>query len=587
MKKIILLAISLFIILTPQLVRAENDFIINNFKSDITIQDNGQIMVEETVKVFFYQPKHGIYRDIPYVYQSPDGKKTYTEIIVDNVTDGIKNIPYEVTSNESNIRIRIGNPNKTVSGSQEYLIRYYASGVLRSFDDYDELYWNITGNDWSVPIEESSATIRLPQEGIVQSACYVGVYKATGSCLIDRINDKTIKFSSARRLLPGESLTIALGYEKGMVPILTVAPPKTFIETLYSPITLITFLSFLAVGIFIVLRIWWLKGRDYYYQRKSLHDPNQKEKVMPLGAYETIGAEYEPPLGLRPAEIGVIMDERADTLDVSATIVDLAVRGYLTIKEIPKKWIFGTTDYLLTKKEKSREELLDYEKKLLDELFFEKGEVKLSGLKNEFYKSLKKVKKELYKDISAKRLFNENPELIRKKYLLIAIVLTVFAFLGFFIAVSVLNSFLLGSSLGFVISGIFFMVISFFMPRKTALGRETYRKARGYKLFVSGTEKYRQPFFEKENVFMEVLPYAIVFGVTKKLADAMKEMGIKPPQPTWYVGAAAFNPYRFANNIDSFSHSLSSAIAAAPGGSGSGGGGFAGGGFGGGGGGSW
>jgi len=141
MKKIILLAISLFIILTPQLVRAENDFIINNFKSDITIQDNGQIMVEETVKVFFYQPKHGIYRDIPYVYQSPDGKKTYTEIIVDNVTDGIKNIPYEVTSNESNIRIRIGNPNKTVSGSQEYLIRYYASGVLRSFDDNEISRW--------------------------------------------------------------------------------------------------------------------------------------------------------------------------------------------------------------------------------------------------------------------------------------------------------------------------------------------------------------------------------------------------------------------------------------------------------------
>jgi uncharacterized membrane protein len=86
---------------------------------------------------------------------------------------------------------------------------------------------------------------------------------------------------------------------------------------------------------------------------------------------------------------------------------------------------------------------------------------------------------------------------------------------------------------------------------------------------------------------MEVLPYAIVFGVTKKLAKAMEDMGIKPPEPAWYVGAAAFNPYRFTNNIDNFSRSLSSAIAAAPGGSGSGGGGFAGGGFGGGGGGSW
>lgn len=587
MKKIILLAIFLSIILIPQLTRAENDFIINNFESNITIQDNGRIMVEETIKVFFYQPKHGIYRDIPYIYQSPDGKKTHTEVRIDNVTNRVISIPYEVISNESNIRIRIGSSKKTVSGPQEYLIRYYVSGVLKAFDDYDELYWNITGNDWSVPIEESSATIRLPQGGIVQSACYIGLYKTTDSCLIDRINDKTIKFSSPRRLLPGEGLTIALGYEKGMVPILTADSPKTFAETFYTPVTLISFLSVLVIGIFLVLKLWWLKGRDYYYQRKSLHDPNQKEKVMPLGAYETIGAEYEPPLDLRPAEIGVIMDERADTLDVSATIVDLAVRGYLTIKEVSKKWIFGATDYLLVKKETSREGLLGYEKKLLDELFFKKGEVKLSELKNEFYKSLKKVKKELYKEVTAKKLFNGNPDLIRKKYLLISITLTIFAFLCFFIAVNILNSILLGISLGFIISGILFIIISFFMPRKTALGRETYRKAKGYKLFVSGTEKYRQPFFEKENVFMEVLPYAIVFGVTKKLAKAMEDMSIKPPKPTWYLGAAAFNPYRFANNIDNFSHSLSSAIATAPRSSGSGGRGFAGGGFGGGGGGSW
>ncbi len=586
MKKIIFFII-LLAILVPQLSRASGDFIINNFKSDIVIQPDGKITVEESIDVFFYQPRHGIYRDIPYVYQLPEGDKIYTKIKVNDVTDGTTSIAYTVEDNKANLRIRIGHPDKTVSGSQKYLIRYSVSGALMAFQGYDELYWNITGNDWLVPIEESSATIRLPQEGIVQSACYIGIYKATDSCLIDRINDKTIKFSSPRRLLPGEGLTIALGYEKGMVPILTVDPPKTFAEIFYTPVTLISFLSVLAIGIFLVLRLWWLKGRDYYYQRKSLHDPNQKEKVMPLGAYETIGAEYEPPLGLRPAEIGVIMDERADTLDVSATIVDLAVRGYLTIKEVPKKWIFGTTDYLLTKKKNPREGLLDYEKKLLDELFFEKGEIKLSELKNEFYKSLKKVKKELYKEIAGKKLFNGNPDLVRKKYLLIATVLTIFAFLCFFITVSILNSLLLGFSLGLIISGILFMIVSFFMPRKTALGREAYRKARGYKLFVSGTEKYRQPFFEKENIFMEVLPYAIVFGVTKKLAKAMEDMDIKPPEPTWYVGAAAFNPYRFTNNIDNFSRSLSSVIAAAPGGSGSGGGGFAGGGFGGGGGGSW
>jgi uncharacterized membrane protein len=141
--------------------------------------------------------------------------------------------------------------------------------------------------------------------------------------------------------------------------------------------------------------------------------------------------------------------------------------------------------------------------------------------------------------------------------------------------------------LGLLICGIIFIFISFFMPRKTALGRETYRKARGYKLFVSGTEKYRQPFFEKENIFMEVLPYAMVFGVTNKLANAMKEMGIQQPQPSWYVGTTAFNISRFTSDVNNFSNSFSSVIASSPSGSGSGGGGVSGGGFGGGGGGSW
>ena len=588
MKKLIFFIIFLFILSTPQLSKAADDFIINDFKSDIAIQSGGKVTIEETIEIFFYESRYGIYRDMPHTYKSSTGEKIYTEIEVNSVTDGIKKIPYEVSRNEANLRIKIGDPNKTVSGSQKYVIKYSASGALIPFEEYDELYWNVTGNNWPVPIEKSSAIVSLPQDGIVQSACYIGKYGATTPCLINKINEKEVQFTSPRNLSSGEGLTVAVGYKKGMMPILVIEPPKTLLEILFSPTNLTTFFLVLIVGISLLLRMWWQKGRDYYYERKSLHDPEQKEKIMPLGAYEPIGAEYEPPLNLRPAEIGVIMDERADTLDVSATIVDLAVRGYLIIKEEPKKWIFGKEDYILIKTDKQEEKLLGYEKKLLDKLFSEKKEARLSELKHTFYKSLKTVKNELYKEVVSKKLFEKNPQSVRSKYFVFALLLTFFSLLGFLLILkNIPNSFLLGPSVGAAVCGIFFIIISFFMPRKSALGREVYRKARGYELFVSGTEKYRQPFFEKENIFMEVLPYAIVFGVTKKLADAMKEMGIKTAQPNWYIGTAAFNAYRFTSNINNFSNSLSSAIASSPAGSGSGGGGFSGGGFGGGGGGSW
>ncbi|HVT00918.1 MAG TPA: hypothetical protein VHE53_01625, partial [Patescibacteria group bacterium] len=138
------------------------------------------------------------------------------------------------------------------------------------------------------------------------------------------------------------------------------------------------------------------------------------------------------------------------------------------------------------------------------------------------------------------------------------------------------------------IVGIVFIIFSRFMPRRTALGREMYRRIKGYRLFIDKAENYRQKFFEKRNMFNEILPYVIVFGLTKKFAKALDKMGVKPNNPTWYYGAHSFNPILFSDNINSFSNSVSRSIASAPSSSGfSSGGGFSGGGFGGGGGGSW
>jgi uncharacterized membrane protein len=140
---------------------------------------------------------------------------------------------------------------------------------------------------------------------------------------------------------------------------------------------------------------------------------------------------------------------------------------------------------------------------------------------------------------------------------------------------------------GIFISCAFWFLFAIIMPRKTAHGREMFRRSRGYELFISKAEKHKQRFFEKKNMFNEILPYAIVFGLTEKFANAFAAMGLDPQSHSWYVGSRPFNAAVFGAHVASFSGSLSSAMATAPGGSGFGGGGFSGGGFGGGGGGSW
>ena len=573
---------------------------IADFNSAVTIQKDGSVSVKETIAVDFgTEEKHGIFRDIPIVYENSP-KNVYIRISNISVTQDGSDAITDTNREGHNLNIRIGDADQTITGKHTYTISYLVEGVLRSFDTYDELYWNVTGNGWDAPIARASASVSIPAS-ILKQSCYKGAYGATDLCDTSNVTDKVATFT-AKNLASYEGLTVAVGFSPGVVPIVEILPPPSLSDALASPLTLgITLVATLS-GLFVLIRIWWLYGRDRFWLRpflpgvRSDRDIDMPEKILPLLYSQPVSVEYDSPDSLRPAEIGILMDERADTLDVSATIVDMASRGYLEITEEPKTWLFGKVDYVFTSTGKKKDDLLGYERLLLEKLFEHGASVKMSSLKNSFYQDLKKVKDALYKEVVDKKIFAANPSRIRGIYIGVGVALMVFAFLGVILLVGLLedartlsfyHSLLLGLAIAFGLLGIAILVLSPCMPRKNAYGRELYQRALGYKLFVSGTERYRARFAEDNSLFTAVLPYAIVFGVTDKLAKAFKDMGITPPSPGWYHGSAAFNPALFAIGMQDFSKSLGSAMASAPSSSGSGGGGFSGGGFGGGGGGSW
>lgn len=568
-------------------VHSQESWVINNFESKINVTKTGEVLVVESIVVDFGSlQKHGIFRDIPFAYTTFSGEKIYTKIEVDNVTSNSGNIPFEVFKEGDFVRIKIGDPDKTTSGVQTYQITYTATGVLRAFDDYDEIFWNVTGNKWEVPIQKAKASATLPEDGITQLTCFEGSLGSKTNCNYSEINKREAHFESTKPLERREGLTLVVGYTKGLLPIIIVPPQKSVVDTLFTLTSIGAFVFSLILGVGVAFWLWFKSGRDYWWKRRFPHDPAAKHEAHPIKAYEPIVVEYDPPEKLRPAEIGLLLDESADTLDVTATIIDLAQRGYLSIKEEAKKWVFGKVGYVLTKKEKELSKLLPYEKELLDRIFEEKDTVKISELKTKFYQDLKTVKDKLYEEVVRKKFFYENPESVRNKYFLIGIFMSVVGaaliFLGFMLIFAILVA--LGA--GSVLAGIILVAFSRFMPRRTAYGHDMFLRAKGYELFVSRAETYRQQFFERKNMFNEILPYAIVFGVTEKFAKAFADMGLKSPQPNWYTGSQPFNAAVFGSSISSFSNSLSSAMAAAPGGSGFSGGG-SGGGFGGGGGGSW
>jgi hypothetical protein len=379
---------------------ADTGWTIDQFRSDITIRPDGSLAVLESIDVDFDGlQKHGIFRDIPTRYQYDDTHDRLYRLAVQSVTDASgRAVTYQVTAGDVT-EIKIGDPGRTVSGTQSYRIRYTVAGALNAFADHDELYWNVNGDQWGIPTKTVIASVTAPGGAIQRATCFEGPTGSTETCTQASTADRA-DFRATRPFAPGEQLTVVTALKTGAVsvgaPILT-GRPRGLADYFSSPLAAVIAVVVLVAGLLAVWRLWWTRGRD---------------RGAPRGA---IVAEYEPPAKLRPAQLGVLVDESADPRDLVATIVDLAVRGYLTITEHAKQGLFGHTDWTLDKR-KPGDDLLPYERRLFDGLFTDGDSVLLSLLKGKFQPTLKEAEDLLYADATARGWFVADPSRVRIMY---------------------------------------------------------------------------------------------------------------------------------------------------------------------------
>jgi uncharacterized membrane protein YgcG len=602
------LLLAAFAVLSPSPASADEGWTIRSFDVIYDIDSDGIVHVTEDIRVDFGTlQKHGIFRTMPVEYDYDDDNNRVISVGNVEVDNGEEPWQFALSRTGGDLEIKIGDPDVEVSGAQRYRISYVLTAALNPFGDHDEFFWNVTGLDWPVPIESASAGVTVPG-GITMADCYQGPEGSFERCEAES-SPSAATFRATRVLGSGENLTLVVGLEKGAVavspPVLEPKPdPFQEFEDAFD-ITWLTVggaLAVLVIGAGVVLRQWWVQGRDRWYGEVWYHSDgaNVLGRRKPLMARETVLTEFEPPpaggrdgRSLRPAEVGVLMDESADTLDVTATIVDLAVRKYIRIKETKSGGFLGlfkSTDYEIERLDAPEEELLPYERQTLGALFKGEGStlVKLSSLKNKFYKDLEKIKEALYSQIATKDgLFRRSPEKSRSIYRIAGFVVGGLGVLGVFLLWS--QGWTL-PAIALIVVGVVLLLAAPAMPSRTARGRATYLRALGFRKFMVTAETERQRFAERANIFHEYLPYAIVYGCVGKWAKAFEGLGAVE-QTDWYIGTRPFVAASFADSLGSFSSSLSSSIASTPGGRGGsgfgGGGGGSGGGGGGGGGGSW
>ena len=546
------------------------------------IHEDSSMIVKETIDVEFHRLRHGIYREIPFRYRDDFGKTIETPLRVLSVTDG-KGRPWKYKTNKAGplIHIRIGDAKKYIRGHHSYVITYRVENAILFFEDHDELYWNVTGNDWKAPIKEASATVFLMGKNKSKNLMVTGFEGRYGSkeeCGYETY-DNSGKFFTNRSLNIGEGLTIAFGWDKSLV-----FPPSSWKKFLWAINPRENWIFLLPIFSFIYMtNRWYRKGRD----------PRVRESITVM--YESPKYDNKP---LIPAEVGTLIDEKLDSRDITSTIVGLAVKGYIKIEEMKKEGIlFDKTDYDLIKAKEPDTNLSPFEMELMRSLFSTSPpgiRLLVSSLKNRFYTHLPVLRKVLYGELTRKKYFVSSPEKVRNSYVIAGIVVLVFAILSFMFLIpnSVGKSFVAG-----LLTGIPVLAFAKFMPVKTKTGASTYMDILGFQEFMNRAEKDRIEKLGDMNLFSKFLPYAIALDVVDNWAKAFE--GIYQDPPEWYispVGFRTFSPYAFTHSLNSVTSNLSSAMYSAPrgsgggdggGGGGFGGGGSSGGGFGGGGGGSW
>ena len=312
--------VAFLLLLTPAAAHAEERIL--HYWSDIQVQKDSSIEVAERIDINVEHDRinHGIYRDFPTRYRGRNGTQFHVGFTFEGATLDGSPVKASVEPFGNGVRIKLGDPDTYVDvGEHEYVIRYRATREIGRFRDFDELYWNVTGNAWIFPIDEAQVRIRLPSPAqFGDRAVYTGPQGATdhNAAVVDE-KPGDITFRTSQPLGAYEGLTVAVAFPKSIVA--DASASSGLMEALadYGP-PLLGLLSLIGLCAFYYVA-WKRAGRD-----------PRAGTVVPL---------FSPPDGLSPAGMRYVIKMSADNRSFAAALVDMGVHGHIKMSEEDPGWL--------------------------------------------------------------------------------------------------------------------------------------------------------------------------------------------------------------------------------------------------------
>lgn len=556
------------ILVFPAVASAQSEHI-NSFDDQIVVHRDGSFDVEEKILYDFGDsPHHGIFRTIPLSSKVGDLYRNI-QIKVGSVSRDGESEKYSTSfsgGNEAkplpfgNETIKIGDPDFTITGTHSYLIDYRVINQIGNYSDHDELYWNVTGNGWTVPINEASVKVTPDfSTQITNSKCFTGTLGSKEQNCSEVNGDKGF-IQTTKSLGVNEGLTAVFAFPSKTFPMSTLSNISGFASVnpklwkFFIPaVVILGALYYLILPVW--LFIWYLKHKHKNrFGKVSVNfdiPEDTKGKVLP------------------PAEAGTVDATKLDNNDIIATVFDLAIRKYIKIAEVKAgKSVLGMNVsrdvYSLSKLSADESKLTVYEKKLFDWLFADGDVVMTSEIRSRFEANLTYADMEtaVFASLEKRGLFTRNPKYQRLGFVVGAVV-----------SLISLNILLL------IVFGIFYKAFN----GRTEDGDLVDWKIDGLKLFLKNMSREYKWQAKELYTVEKMIPYAICFGYIDKFMEQLK-LSYPDYHPYWYSGNSGFY-LAYGSMFSSLNQSITPIASASS--SGFSGGGFSGGGGGGGGGGSW
>jgi Predicted membrane protein (DUF2207) len=440
------------------------------------------------------------------------------------------------------------------SGRRTIVLNYELEGAITPLTADQELHWGAAGG-WSAPVTNASVTVQAA--GITQSvACFAGDPTGSTGCTTASIRDPaTTADFSQRTLAAGQYLTVVTGYEPGATKGAPIFQRRHTLATAFTVDTvtggsLVVLLALLLGGFATLYR---LRGRD-----GRIVDGHAASAVQaPVTDDGAGGLRFDAPGGLKPGQVGTLIDEQADVIDVTATVIDLAVRGYLLIEELPRAR-YGRPDWQLRRLAKDPAGLLRYERRLYDALFADRDAVRLSLLDGVFSADLAKVRDAMYDDVVAQGWFTRRPDTVRSHWMHGGIALALLGLAGTIALALATDDALIG--LAVIIAGAALTVGAQHMPAKTGAGATVLAQTMGLREYLYRADVHDIPEPSRVELFSRFLPYAVVFDAVEQWSHTVADVTGHGDNLYWYDGPAEWDLSHFADSLRSFTLTTSGAI---------------------------